>query len=1081
MAQKSTSSYVLGIVSLLYVIALVLWGAPTAHAATLYINSATGNDTTGDGTSGSPYRSFHKAYTSATSGDTVDATGTFTWTDSAETGDSSTSGYTLSKNLIIAGHGPDQTTFQASSTDNTADRRVFTLSSTYTLSLQDLTIRYGKITSGNGGCVLSSGDLTITRVEMYSCRSTNGNGGGISSAAGAVTMTNSAVYSNVTYYGGGGVHLGQSSAATSTLTNNTIYSNNVTSSGGAFYGGGVFASGLGNVYLTNNTIAANNSGGSYGIGGGLLIYNSSMHLYMANNFIASNTAAYYAGTSDFHTYGGTIHNYGHNIIGRAESYSWVGYRDWTDSNGDSVFVLNGSTTTGRLLRDSAAAVNSSPYKTKTWAVLTGSIAINNGTTTANGLVSIPSTDQRGAARVGATDIGSYEYDGAVSDTTGPVISSVASSTTATTATITWTTDEGATSTVNYGTSVSYGTASSSASSVTSHTYNLSGLSAGTTYHFQIVVTDAASNTTTSSDYTFTTATPDVTAPTLSSIASSTTTSTATITWTTNENASSTVRYGATSSYGSASTTPAYQTSQSITITGLTAATTYHFRVESSDSSGNLATSSDYTFTTSAVPDTTAPVISSIASTTTDTTATVTWTTNENASSTVRYGATSSYGSASTTPTYQTSQSITLTSLSPATTYHFRVESSDSSGNLATSSDYTLTTSAAVGSTPTGVTFTPTATGGTATWTTAIAASSRLAVGLTSTFSSTTPERDISPRVTSHSVSITGLPSCTRFYYAVYGATASGGVATSSTSTFVTEGCTGSATVSATGDNTITTAAGGSLTEDALSLTVPSGFTGTSSAATFQAHRLDAVAFFASAGAPTGKSRVGETVYALKALIDATTTLSAFSAPITVSLSYSAGDVNAVEESSLWIYRYDGTQWHALTACVVDTVQRTVTCETSGFSDFSLFGTARANTASARRAGGGFTLEARIKFLREHGDASLIPQLVAQYSGASTTVSATIVRTVGTISATLRPRMTHAEVTVLQTYLNTHGYTVATSGPGSPGKETTYFGIKTELALKRFQEANAARVLIPAGLHQATGIVGPFTRALINGG
>ena len=107
-----------------------------------------------------------------------------------------------------------------------------------------------------------------------------------------------------------------------------------------------------------------------------------------------------------------------------------------------------------------------------------------------------------------------------------------------------------------------------------------------------------------------------------------------------------------------------------------------------DAAGNRATSTAVTITV----DNTAPSLSSISSgTPTDTTATITWTTNEAASSTVSYGLTTGYGSASSSPTLATSHSVTLTGLTAATTYHFQIQSADGQGNLATSSDQTFTT------------------------------------------------------------------------------------------------------------------------------------------------------------------------------------------------------------------------------------------------------------------------------------------------------------------------------------------------------------------------------------------------------
>lgn len=46
-----------------------------------------------------------------------------------------------------------------------------------------------------------------------------------------------------------------------------------------------------------------------------------------------------------------------------------------------------------------------------------------------------------------------------------------------------------------------------------------------------------------------------------------------------------------------------------------------------------------------------------------------------------------------------------------------------------------------------------------------------------------------------------------------------------------------------------------------------------------------------------------------------------------------------------------------------------------------------------------------------------------------------------------------QVEALQKFLNTHGYSVALTGPGSAGKETTMFGFATRNALIEFQKAN----------------------------
>lgn len=91
---------------------------------------------------------------------------------------------------------------------------------------------------------------------------------------------------------------------------------------------------------------------------------------------------------------------------------------------------------------------------------------------------------------------------------------------------------------------------------------------------------------------------DTTPPTISNVqVTDITETTATITWTTDEPADSTVEYGTTTSYGQSVHDSTLTTSHSITLTGLSSGTTYHFRVKSTDQAGNTAVSDDYTFTT----------------------------------------------------------------------------------------------------------------------------------------------------------------------------------------------------------------------------------------------------------------------------------------------------------------------------------------------------------------------------------------------------------------------------------------------------------------------------------------------------
>lgn len=92
------------------------------------------------------------------------------------------------------------------------------------------------------------------------------------------------------------------------------------------------------------------------------------------------------------------------------------------------------------------------------------------------------------------------------DTVPPVISEVkVNNISFSSATITWATNESATSQVEYGTTISYGFSTSLNSSlITNHSVNLANLNKKTLYHFRVISKDAAGNESKSIDNVFTT-------------------------------------------------------------------------------------------------------------------------------------------------------------------------------------------------------------------------------------------------------------------------------------------------------------------------------------------------------------------------------------------------------------------------------------------------------------------------------------------------------------------------------------------------------------------------------------------------
>lgn len=354
------------------------------NAQTIYVNSSTGSDASGNGTAGSPYKTFHKGYTMVSSGGTLNLTGTFTWTDADETGDASTSGYTISKNLTIIGQRADQTIIQAAATQNTADRRVFTINN-YTVTLQNLTIRYGymNISSGHGVAIYASGNLTILNciIEKNKNHYDRYVNGAIYHGGASFIMRGTTVSDNEVGYAGG-FYLYSTSVE---ITNCTIY-NNV----GDYYGGLYFSS-SGTINITNSTFVKNKS--NYGFGANLSLWQS-CNLYIKNTILADAVTG-----KDFDRYSGSVvHENGNNIV-ETQTYS------------DFVNGVNGTMTGNQvnLNVDTGLASNFSSTGVRTLALLSGSVAINAGATGTNNTITVPSIDQREISRVGNPDIGAFEF------------------------------------------------------------------------------------------------------------------------------------------------------------------------------------------------------------------------------------------------------------------------------------------------------------------------------------------------------------------------------------------------------------------------------------------------------------------------------------------------------------------------------------------------------------------------------------------------------------------------------------------------------------------------------------------------
>lgn len=206
------------------------------------------------------------------------------------------------------------------------------------------------------------------------------------------------------------------------------------------------------------------------------------------------------------------------------------------------------------------------------------------------------------------------------DSVKPVISSVAVASTSTTATITWTTNEPATSEVIYGlSSDKLVNTVNDPNLIAKHTITLSGLTPDTKYVYQINSSDAAGNTVNYSRarrydsryrYGVLAELSFFTVGFRNIQISSVTETSATITWNTYKGdafeTDSFVEYGTTTTYGNLEGNSTLSSSHLVELVNLSPGATYHFRIKATTPEGT-SYSQDLTFKTAGGPPSTPTV------------------------------------------------------------------------------------------------------------------------------------------------------------------------------------------------------------------------------------------------------------------------------------------------------------------------------------------------------------------------------------------------------------------------------------------------------------------------------------------
>jgi len=491
----------------------------------------------------------------------------------------------------------------------------------------------------------------------------------------------------------------------------------------------------------------------------------------------------------------------------------------TDSNYSSGVVTNGSYNFSHSAEITSGLLESTPY-----------------------LYKIKLTDSSGNFAEYTND-GSNDYSFTTknsTDTTPPVISNYDTPTvlngdvTANSAVITWDTNEGANSRVEYGKSLNsdsiplYTNIQGSDTTYTTtagHSVTLSGLDPGTTYYYQIRSSDAYGNIGVKNNdgavpvvyFSFTTdgipPSSDTTLPTIAYINKSFNSDSVDITFTASDDsgvARVLIGYNAFNQgandfkYEAGSTLDMDDGSpHTLTIGGLTSSTEYIFRLRAQDDSGNKSDwltdesdGSNFRFTTSAGNSNPSAEItydqSSLVTHITSTTAKITWSTNIPANSLVDYSTTDSVFT-STSGNYTSypvgARSVTLANLVPGSTYYFRLRSvtdKDVPSTLPRSVDDNGNPLGFTFVTPTGIDEIPPAISNvsassstnyaTIIWDTDENSSSIVEYGITSS-SYNTLLGNKSESVISHSVILSGLIPGVKYYYRVKSADSSGNVST----------------------------------------------------------------------------------------------------------------------------------------------------------------------------------------------------------------------------------------------------------------------------------------------------------------
>jgi hypothetical protein len=354
------------------------------------------------------------------------------------------------------------------------------------------------------------------------------------------------------------------------------------------------------------------------------------------------------------------------------------------------------------------------------------------------------------------------------------------------------------------------------------------------------------------------------------------------------------------------------------------------------------------------------------------------------------------------------------------------------------------------------------------WTTNEDSSTKIDYGLTTSYSNSTTETDTTTRVTSHSVSLTGLAQCTTYHYRVRSTDVATNETVDADRTFKTTGCGG-------GTSTTWTAppqppVGGFkllINSEAESTTNP------------------AITLSLTAGADTARMALSNFSDFKDASQENYTTTKQW------NLCWQNGILQTPTTCSpgtYTVYAKFYTSWGTSV-----TVSDSITLKTSGQSPTTLDGVLVKYPNNPKVYLIKDNKKSWIKDEQTFNSLNLKWSDIVQIPLTQIYVDGEVIQSPpNSNSAILQPILNqsftkdlkfgqiNSDIKRLQIFLNSDPDTqIAKSGPGSPGKETAYFGSLTKLAVIKFQEKYASDILTPLGLKKGTGIFSKNTRGKVN--